>query len=150
MAEAAPDRDAPGTVPPPGDGASGPAGIAETLARLAQTLLSALDTRVQLAALEFAEERERAKRRVVLLLTCAVAAAFALLTAQALIVALAWPTWGWRSLAILTAGWLVLAALTAWRLLAAAQREQRPFAGSLAELERDRRWLAERLRRGPR
>lgn len=148
MAEAAPGGDAADPPPGPAEAPRGPPGIAGTLSQLAQTVLSALDTRVQIAAIELAEERERAKRRIVLLLVCAVASAFALLAAQALVVALAWPSWGWRTLAVLTVAWCALAAFAAWRLAAAAQREQRPFAGTLAELERDRRWLAERLRRG--
>lgn len=125
-------------------------GIADTLSGLADTLVSAIGTRVQIASIELTEAQERAKRRLVLLLVCAISAGFALFALQALWVAVAWPTWGWRTLALLAVGWCVLAGLAAWRLTTASQREPRPFAATLAELDRDRRWLAERLRRTPR
>jgi len=122
-------------------------GVRDSLARFGGTLLNALDTRVQLAALEFAEERERARQRVVLLLTLAIAVAFGLLAVQTLLVVVTWDELGWRILALLTALWTVIAALAGWRLSASMTRESRPFSATLDELHRDRLWLGERLGR---
>jgi len=137
----------PSSSPDDEPAASDGSGIRDTLSRLASTVLSAVDTRVQMATLEFAEERERAKQRLVLMLTVAIALAFGLLAAQALLVVVTWHTLGWRTLAILTGLWLVLAVVAGWKLSATTNREARPFATTLAELHRDRVWLIERLGR---
>ena len=125
-------------------------GIRDLLGRLAGSIASAVETRVQLAALEFAEERERARERLVLMLLAAIAAGFALLAANALFVVVLWARLGWVSLALLTAFWAALAAFAAWRLTIASRRAQRPFAATLAEFERDRAFLGERFGAGRR
>jgi uncharacterized membrane protein YqjE len=140
---------------PPGDGADAAAeaevrGIRELLGRLAASIASAVETRVQLAALEFAEERERARERLGLLLLAAISAGFALLAANALFVVLLWERLGWVSLALLTALWSAIAGFAAWRLAIASRRAQRPFAATLAEFERDRAFLGERFGAGRR
>ena len=66
---------------------------------------------MQIAALEFAEERDRARDRLVLVLVIAIAAAFALLAANTLVVALLWDRLGWVTLALLTLLWAAIAAL---------------------------------------
>ncbi|RPH44253.1 MAG: hypothetical protein EHM87_11220 [Burkholderiales bacterium] len=130
---------------PSADGSAGSAGIRELLGRLAASFVSAADTRVQIAALEFAEERERARDRLVLVLIVALAAAFALLAANALAVALLWDRLGWVSLALLTLLWSLVAGVAGWRLALASRREQAPFSATLAEFGRDRAWLVERF-----
>jgi uncharacterized membrane protein YqjE len=140
--------------PPAGEDAAGtprpepPPGIAELLGRLAASVAGTLETRVQLAALEFAEERDRTRGLLVLGVVAAIAGFLALLALNALVVALAWPRLGWGGLALLSVFWIVVAAAAAMRLSAQARRAQRPFAASLAEFERDRAWIAERF--GPR
>jgi uncharacterized membrane protein YqjE len=128
-------------------GPVGTAGIRDLLGRLASCVASAADTRVQIAALEFAEERERARDRLVLVLIVALAAAFALLAANALAVVLLWDRLGGGSLALLTLLWAGVAGVTGWRLARASRREQAPFAATLAEFGRDRAWLLERFGR---
>jgi uncharacterized membrane protein YqjE len=129
----------------PGDGATGSAGIRDLLGRLAASVVSAADTRVQIAALEFAEERDRARDRLVLVLVMAIAAAFALLAANTLVVALLWDRLGWITLALLTLLWAAVTGVAGWRLALASRREQTPFAATLAEFGRDRAWLMERF-----
>ena len=124
-------------------------GIRELLGRLAASLAGAVDTRAQLAAIEFAEERDRARDRLALLLLATLAGGFGLLAFNAMVVVLLWERLGWVSLALLTVVWLALAGTALWRLAVASRREQRPFAATLAEFERDRVWLAERFG-GPR
>lgn len=135
-----------GSGPTPDD-APGQAGLRELLGRLAASLASAVDTRVQLAALEFAEERDRARDRLVLVLVAAIAAGFALLALNALVVAVLWDRLGWVSLALLVVLWTAVAAFAGMRLSQASRREQRPFSATLAEFERDRDWLVERFGR---
>jgi uncharacterized membrane protein YqjE len=140
--------------PRDGEDAGGPAraeptpGISELLARLAASFASTLDTRVQLAALEFAEERERTRGLLVAGVVVAIAGFLALLAVNALVVVLAWPRLGWIGLALLAAFWIVVALVAASRLSAQSRRAQRPFAATIAEFERDRAWIAERF--GPR
>ena len=74
----------------------------------------------------------------------------AVLAANALVVALLWDRLGWGSVALLMGLWLVVAAFAGWRLAIASQREQRPFAATLAEFGRDRDWVIERFGRRPR
>lgn len=131
------DSDARGTPPR--------AGLREQAGRLAAAFASALDTRLKLAALEFAEERERTRERLTLLLVAAVAAAFALLALNAMAVLLLWDRLGWVSLALLAGLWLVVAGLAAARLATISRRAQRPFEATLDAFERDRAWLAERF-----
>lgn len=128
-----------------GDAAAGDAGIRELLGRLAVSLASAADTRVQLAALEFAEERERARERLTLLLVAALATGFVLLGLNALVVALLWAQMGWVVIAMLVVLWAAVAGVAAWRLSLASHRDERPFSATLAEFARDRQWLAERF-----
>jgi uncharacterized membrane protein YqjE len=129
----------------PGNGATGSAGIKELLGRLAASVASAADTRVQIAALEFAEERDRARDRLVLVLVIAIAATFALLAANTLVVALLWDRLGWITLALLTLLWGAVAALAGRQLAIRSRREQTPFSATLAEFGRDRAWLMERF-----
>jgi uncharacterized membrane protein YqjE len=126
------------------------AGVRDLLGRLAASVLSALDTRVQLAALEFAEERARTRDTLVLAVVAAIACGFALLGANALFVVLAWERLGWVALLLPTLAWAAIAALAAWRLTTAWRREERPFAATLAEFSRDRAFFAERFRKEPR
>ena len=146
MREAPAGSDRP-DAPPPGASDPGdmPAGIRDLLARFVASAAGAVETRVQLAALEFAQERERARDRLVLVLVAAIAGALALLALNALVVVAFWDRFGWMSLAALTLLWLAVAAMAAWRLSIGAQREERPFAATLAEFERDRAWLSERF-----
>jgi uncharacterized membrane protein YqjE len=137
----------------PGDVSDEPgatAGLSDRFGRLAASVAAAVETRVQIAALEFAEERDRAKDRLVLVLVAAVSAGFAVLAANALAVALLWPHIGWASLALLIVLWTVVAAVAGSRLSQMAARDRRPFSATLAEFERDRAWIAERFARRPR
>ena len=147
---AAPDAAAGADLPDDvSDQADATAGLSDRFGRLAASVAAAVDTRVQIAALEFAEERDRAKDRLVLVLIAAVSAGFAVLAANALAVALLWPHIGWASLALLTIVWAVVAAIAGSRLSQMAARERRPFSATLAEFERDRDWIAERFGRRP-
>lgn len=123
-----------GSVPPP-------QGVRDALLNVGSTLAAALDTRVQLAMLEFEQERTRSEKRLIMGAIAAVALAFTLLALQALVVALLWEKMGNRSLAVLTVIWLVVAAIAGWRMYQASLRSERPFAATAATLRRDRETL---------
>jgi uncharacterized membrane protein YqjE len=124
-------------------------GLRDALGAAATTLASAVQTRLELASLEFVEERERAKRRLALVLVVAIAAGFALLAGNALFVLATWERLGLYSLVILLAVYVAVAGLGMWRLATIGRRERRPFDVTLSELERDRAWLAGRLGERP-
>lgn len=123
------------------DSAREPEGIRDALLNVGSTLAAALDTRAQLAMLEFQQERTRSERRLIMGAIAAVALAFTLLAAQALLVAVLWEQMGYRSLLVLALLWLLVAAIAGWRMYQASLRSERPFAATAATLRRDREML---------
>jgi len=125
------------------------AGLRGALAQLGASSAAFVRTRLELAALEFAEERERAERKLFLLAVAIVAFAFALLAASAFVVVWFWDTHRLPAIAAVAVFYLAVGAVAAWRVSIGRGSEPRPFAATLAELERDREWLM-RLGGGPR
>ncbi len=125
------------------DGPSG--GLSGALARLGESSLEFARTRIQLAALELAEEHERRKDQVLSIGVAAIAFAFALLAASALAVAYFWDTYRLAALAGVTILYALIGVGALWRLDVQRRTAPRPFAATLAELERDRQWLAEQF-----
>ena len=110
-------------------------GISGALSQLAASLAALLHTRFELATVEFNEERERAKDLLVLTVIATVFFCFALIVASALVVYLLWET---HPLGALVGVMLVYLAIGAGALVMLKRRgESRPFAATLAELERD-------------
>jgi len=102
-------------------------GLRTAAAQLGGTLLGLGRTRLELAAVEFEEARARATERLVLALIAGLCFALAVLAASMLVVVLFWDT---HRIAALCAVTIVYAPA---------------FAATLAELERDREWLANRF-----
>jgi uncharacterized membrane protein YqjE len=125
-------------------GASGQ-GLRGALARLGAALTGLVRTRLELATIEFEEERSRATEALVLVLIAVLCFAFALVAASALVVVWFWDTYRIAALLGLVLVYLAIGLLVLWRLAARRRRAERPFAGTLAELERDRAWLAEQF-----
>ncbi len=124
---------------------SGPSGgLSGALARLGESSLELVRTRVELASLEFSEEYERRKDQLLLIGVAAIAFAFALLAASAFVVAYYWDTYRLGALAGVTILYLLIALGALWRLNVQQRNAPRPFAATLAEFERDRQWLSER------
>ena len=115
------------------------------LAQLGSALLGAVATRLELVTLEVDEARTRATEQLVLILVAGVFFAFALLAASALVVVLLWDTYRIAALGGVTVAYLVLGLIALWRLSVKRQAGSPPFAGTLAELERDRVWVAEQF-----
>ncbi len=126
-------------------GAERPAGFASALSGIAATAVALLRTRLELATIEFEEERERIKSMLTLIVVAVVFACFAVITLSALVIAWLWDT---HPLAAIAGVAIFHALIAGGALLALKQQVQahgRPFVATLAELERD----ADALRRNP-
>ena len=132
---------------PPGSAASG--GLRRALAQAGVSAVELIRTRLELASVEFAEEGERAKARLVLMVVAALFCAIALLAASALVVVWFWDTHRLAAMAAVTAVHLAIGLGALWRLRAGLRAAHTPFAQTLAELERDRDWLSAMVHRPP-
>jgi len=110
-------------------------GISGALSQLAASLVALLHTRFELLTVEFEEERERAKDLVVLTVIATVFFSFALIVLSVLVVFLFWDTHPVGALVGVTLVYLAIGAAALVVLL--RSRDTRPFAATLAELERD-------------
>ena len=129
------------------DGTPGGArrGLRGVLAELGSALLGLARTRLELVAVEFDEVRERSLLKLALVLAAFAAFAFALLAASALVVVAFWDTHRIGALFGVLIAYLVLGFAALWRLSVHRKTDARPFAATLAELERDREWFADKL-----
>ena len=116
------------------------------LARLGAAALALLRTRADLAALEFSEQRDRARTLLVLLGIAGFALAFAAMAATALVVVYFWDSYRIGRSSASTLFYLVVGVAAIWRFNVHQRTDPPPFAATLAELERDRAWLAEHMR----
>jgi uncharacterized membrane protein YqjE len=120
----------------PSDGRSAP-GLSSALGSLAATAIGIVRTRLELATVEFAEERERAKELLIFAVCGLLAASFALLFASVLVIAYFWDSYRLAAVAGMMVFYIVIAALLFTRLKRYAQQTHTPFAATLAELEHD-------------
>jgi uncharacterized membrane protein YqjE len=120
-------------------------GLRTAAAQLGGTLLGLGRTRLELAAVEFEEARARATERLVLALIAGLCFALAVLAASMLVVVLFWDTHRIAALCAVTIVYALLGFVALWRLALQKKSEAPAFAATLAELERDREWLANRF-----
>lgn len=110
--------------------------------RVLVTLMSMLQTRLEMAALELGDEKSRLLSLIFTGLAACMFMGFAVLMGSLLVVAWFWDTHRMASLIGLASVYAVLA-LVLWRRLQSALEHQPPaFAYTLAELARDRDALA--------
>lgn len=110
-------------------------GLGEALSGLAATAIATLRTRLELATVEFEEQRERTKIGLVLVVVATVFFCFALVALTALVVV---AFWGSYPLAALGGIVLLYAAVGAIALLMLKRNAfPRPFEATLQQLERD-------------
>jgi uncharacterized membrane protein YqjE len=129
-------------VPEPG--AERPAaGFGGSLSGLVATLIAMLRTHLELATVEFEEERERTKTMLVLVVIATVFSCFAVVALSVLVVALLWNSYPLAAICGVVVAYVIVAAIAWYAVRQNAQAQGRPFAATLAELERD----AEGLRR---
>jgi uncharacterized membrane protein YqjE len=129
------------------DGSSpqGSGGLRAALVRLGAAGIDFSRTRIELATLEFTEERERTTTRLVLVAATALGFAFALLGASAFVVVWFWDTHRLLALGVVTLVYVLIGVFALMRMQAFQRSAPKPFATTLAELERDRDWLRERF-----
>lgn len=121
------------------------AGLATALSGIAATLVALLRTHLELATVEFEEERERITAMLVLVVIATVFACFTLVALSVLVVAWLWDRYPF---AVLSGVALLYALIAAGALLALRRQMRahgRPFAATLSELGRG----ADALRRKP-
>ncbi len=132
-----------------GTSGTGPAGgLRGALMRAGGAAVELVRTRVELAALEFSEERERAKHHLILAVIAATFFAFAVLCASALVVVVFWESHRVASIAAVTLVHLAIGIGALSRLRTGQRTAPPPFQATLAEIERDRQWLAGEIRDG--
>jgi len=120
-------------------------GLRGAAGKLVAALLALGRTRLELAAVEFEEVRARAAENLVLAVAAALCFAFAILAASMLVVVLFWDTHRIAALCGVTIVYALLGLVALWRLSVRKKADTPAFAATLAELERDRAWLASRF-----
>ncbi len=110
-------------------------GLGDALSGLAATVVAMLRTRMELATVEFEEQRERTKTMLVLVVVATVFGCFALIALSALAVALLWDSHPLAALFGVALTYAVIAAVALYALK--RDSHSRPFAATLHELERD-------------
>jgi uncharacterized membrane protein YqjE len=127
------------------DGGTGPSsarGLRGAAERLGASLLGLVRTRLELASVELAEERDRVQYQVASLVVAIAMFMFALLFVATWVVVYFWDTNRLTAIAVVA---IVFAAAGAGLLMLrsqAARAAPMPFAATLAEFERDRAALA--------
>jgi uncharacterized membrane protein YqjE len=119
------------------DEAPRPASLADAIFRLGGTLVALLRTRLELATVEFEEERERATELLVLVLSAVLLGLFALLFASVFVIVWFWDTNRLPAIAGVAVFYLALAALAVVRLQQRRREKPSPFAATLGELGED-------------
>jgi uncharacterized membrane protein YqjE len=124
-------------------------GLGGATARLGASLLGLVRSRLELASVELAEERDRVQYQVGSLFVAIALFLFALLFAALWVVVYFWDTNRLTAIAGVAIVFAAAgAALLMWRSQA-ARAAPMPFAATIAEFERDRAALAGRDRAGP-
>jgi len=121
------------------------AGLVAALSGMAATAVALLRTRLELATVEFEEERERITAMLVLIVVATVFGCFALVALSVLVVVWLWDRSPLLAITGVTIFYVLIAAGAVLALKQHLQAHGRPFAATLAELERD----AEAMRRKP-
>ena len=118
-------------VPPGG-------GLASNVGTMIASVLKLIGVRLSMAVMELADARDAVLRVLLLGALAVLAAAFALLSLSAMIIALAWDAMGWRILLILFLAYLLLTLGMLWKARSIIASGQIGFPTTLAELEKDR------------
>ena len=110
--------------------------------RFVNSALALAHTRVELASVELAEERDRLKRSAMLIAGAVFMFSFALLGVAAWIVVYFWDSYRLQAVAAVTLVFALVGAFLLWRNAVLARESPTPFSATLAELAKDRTWLA--------
>ena len=113
-------------------------GLASNVGTMITSVLKLVGVRLSMAVMELADARDAVLRVLLLGALAVLAAAFALLSLSAMIVALAWDAMGWRILLILFLAYLLLTLGMLWKARSIIASGQIGLPTTLAELEKDR------------
>ena len=119
------------------------------LARMADALLGLARTRIELAAVEYTEERGRITSQAALLLGGVGCLLFALFFAAAGVIVYFWDTHRFAAIIGVIVFFGVIGAALLWRRAELANTSPVPFSASVAELEKDRAALARTMKLPP-
>ena len=128
---------------------SGDGSLRAVIARLADALLGLARTRLELAAVEYAEERGRIGRQLAMLVAGILCLMFALLFVAAGVIAYFWDTHRVAAFVGVVIAFAGAGAVLLWRRAEIGHTASTPFAATLAELDKDRAALARTVRRPP-
>jgi uncharacterized membrane protein YqjE len=125
------------------EGAAARGGLLHSIKHLAQSLLGAAQTRLEILATEIEEERVRLEQLLLVGLAAAFCFAMGVVLCVALIVFYFWDTHRLAAVGILAALFLGAGALLGWILRDKAKSRPKPFAVTRGELAKDRNMLRE-------
>jgi uncharacterized membrane protein YqjE len=118
------------STPPPGARAS--------IGKLATSVLSLAQTRLEIFGIEMAEEKERLLSTLLLAVFALMIGMLALVAVTALIVIVFWDSYRWQPLALLSALYVLSALFAALRIRHVIRHAPPPFEATRAEFENDR------------
>jgi uncharacterized membrane protein YqjE len=117
-------------------------GIRRAAARLSAAAIALLRTRIELASVEFAEERGRLKVAFALLAVAAVAFGLVAIVVTFGIIAWFWDSYRYEAVVVVALLYAIVGAAALWRHASLSRTAPIPFAATTAALHRD----IERLR----
>jgi len=118
-------------------------GLASTAGAVLSSVLKLIGVRLSMAVLGLGAARNAVFRVLLLAALAVLAAAFALLSVSAMIVAHKWDALGWRILLVLFLAYLLLSIAMLWRARNIVLSGQIGLPMTLAELKKDREALVD-------
>jgi len=116
-------------------------GVRFVATRLSASAVSLLRTRIELASVEFAEERERLKASIGLVAVAVVAFAFAAVVVTFGIIAYFWDSYRYETIIVVALLYAFVGAAALWRQASLRKAAPTPFAASIDALRKDAEWL---------
>lgn len=123
-------------------------GIRGAAARLSAAAIALLRTRIELASVEFAEERERLKAAFALLAVAAVAFGLAAIVVTFGVIAWFWDSHRYEAIIVVALLYAIVGAAALWRHASLRKASPTPFAATTVALRRDVEWLRGEARSG--
>lgn len=116
-------------------------GVANTATRLSASAVSLLRTRIELASVEFAEERERLKISIGLVAVAIVAFGFAAIVVTFGIIAWFWDSYRYATIGAVALVYAIVGFAALRRQSFLRKAAPTPFAASIDALRKDADWL---------
>ena len=116
-------------------------GVGKLATRLSASALSLLRTRIELASVEFAEERERLKTSIGLVAVAAIAFGFAAIVVTFGVIAWFWDSYRYEAIVVVALLYAVVGVIALRRQSALRKAAPEPLAASIDALRKDVEWL---------